>query len=28
VHEVLDGSTARVEAIDARYELLREIDER
>ncbi|MFI2366464.1 MurR/RpiR family transcriptional regulator [Promicromonospora sp. NPDC019610] len=28
VHEVLDGAGARVEAIDARYELLHEIDER
>ncbi|WP_129784514.1 MurR/RpiR family transcriptional regulator [Promicromonospora panici] len=27
VHEVLDGSAERVEAIDARYALLREIDE-
>ncbi|WP_454858690.1 MurR/RpiR family transcriptional regulator [Promicromonospora soli] len=27
VHEVLDGAGARVEAIDARYALLREIDE-
>jgi DNA-binding MurR/RpiR family transcriptional regulator len=28
VHEVLGGAADRVEAIDARYELLREIDER
>jgi hypothetical protein len=27
VHEVLDGSAERVEAIDTRYALLREIDE-
>nr|BFF21177.1 hypothetical protein GCM10025730_46980 [Promicromonospora thailandica] len=28
VHEVLDGAPARVDAIDDRYALLREIDER